>query len=73
MGSKPNRVLVCRERVLPGPCERRLPSRRAVLGLAGALLVLPVLVLAARGQLPATSLTRSVKAAWDLEGRRIDT
>jgi hypothetical protein len=49
-------------------CERRLPSRRVVLALGGALLVLPVLVLAARGQLTATGLVRSVKAAWDLDG-----
>jgi hypothetical protein len=48
--------------------SRRLPARGVVLGLAGALLVLPVLVLAARGQLTAAGLGRSLKAAWDLDG-----
>ncbi len=42
----------------------RLRSRRAVLAFTGGLLVLPVLVLAARGQLSAGLLGRALSVAW---------
>ena len=48
--------------------SRRPPARAVVLGIAGALLLLPVAVLAARGQLSSGVIGRAVLAAWDLEG-----
>ena len=47
--------------------SRRPAGRAAVLALATALLLLPVAVLAARGQLSPSVFGRAVLAAWDLE------
>ena len=47
--------------------EVRVPRRGAVLAVAGALLVAPLLVLAVRGQLAAHLLGRALEIAWGFD------